>query len=101
MFADSSGVWMLYSPWRSLAPLPDSRRGRWTSPGSGFTPAGPYLAAGGPPPSRRRPRCAGTLLVSPVGAAARPATALPSAWPLVAFITAPVKNPASLSSPSR
>jgi hypothetical protein len=50
VFADASGVWMLYSPWRSLAPHPDFPRPVAITR-LGFTPDGPYLAAGGPPPS--------------------------------------------------
>jgi hypothetical protein len=51
VFADSSGVWMLYSPRRSFAPRPDLPPRPVDITRLGFTPAGPYLAAGGPPPS--------------------------------------------------
>jgi hypothetical protein len=51
IFADSSGVWMLYSPRRSFAPLPDIPPRPVDITRLGFTAAGPYLAAGGPPPS--------------------------------------------------
>ena len=50
LFADSDGVWMLYSPWRSLAPRPDIPPRPVEITRIGFTAAGPYLAAGGPPP---------------------------------------------------
>jgi hypothetical protein len=48
LFADSAGVWMLYSPWHSLAPHPDFPRPVVITR-LGFDAAGPYLAAGGPP----------------------------------------------------
>jgi hypothetical protein len=49
VFHDGTGVWMLYSPRRSLAPLPDvpARPVFITRLGVGDT--GPYLAEGGPP----------------------------------------------------
>jgi hypothetical protein len=50
VFKDSTGVWMLYSPERSLAPRPDPPRPVYITR-LGFAAAGPYLAAGGPPPS--------------------------------------------------
>ncbi len=49
VFKDSTGVWMLYSPKRSLAPRPDPPRPVYITR-LGFAPTGPYLAAGGPPP---------------------------------------------------
>ena len=49
-FADGAGVWLLYSPWRSLAPHPDVPPRPVDLTRLGFGPAGPYLAAGGPPP---------------------------------------------------
>ncbi len=49
VFVDASGAWMLYSPWRSLAPRPDFLRPVFITR-LGFAPSGPYLAAGGPPP---------------------------------------------------
>jgi len=51
VFADSSGVWMLYSPWRSQAPHPDYPLRPVVITRIGFTPTSTYLAAGGPPPS--------------------------------------------------
>ena len=48
-FEDAGGIWLLYSPWRSLAPKPD------LPPRPVFVTRlcvgqrGPYLAAGGPP----------------------------------------------------
>jgi hypothetical protein len=51
VFEDSSGIWMLYSPWRSQAPHPDFPLRPVFVTRVGFTSAGPYLAAGGPPPS--------------------------------------------------
>lgn len=53
LFADSAGVWMLYSPWHSLSPRPDIPRPVFITR-LGFGPAGPYLAAGGPPPPLNR-----------------------------------------------
>jgi GH43 family beta-xylosidase len=49
LYQDRSGVWLLYSPSRSLAPKPDGPRPVYMTK-LGFGPAGPYLAAGGPPP---------------------------------------------------
>ena len=51
LFADSAGVWMLYSPWQSQAPHPDIPPRPVVITRLGFGPSGPYLAAGGPPPS--------------------------------------------------
>ena len=48
LFADSTGVWMLYSPWHSLASRPNIPRPVVITR-LGFDAAGPYLAAGGPP----------------------------------------------------
>ena len=59
VFHDSAGYWLLYSPWRSLAPLPDSPRARSYITRIGFGPSGPYLADG-PLPS------AADLLADPV-----------------------------------
>jgi hypothetical protein len=49
VFEDPSGVWMLYSPWRSLTPKPDIPARPVFITRLGFLPSGPYLAAGGPP----------------------------------------------------
>ena len=91
-------------------PNPTSRRGRSTSPGSGSprpVPTWPPVRCPGRRPAGR-PLVGTDTDPTAVGRAAQPrrrrssaATALPSAWPLVAFMTRPVKNPASLSSPSR
>ena len=43
-------MWLLYSPFRSLAPRTDPPRPVAITR-LGFGPEGPYLAAGGPPPS--------------------------------------------------
>ena len=51
VFADSAGVWMLYSPWQSEAPNPDIPPRPVVITRLGFAPSGPYLAAGGPPPA--------------------------------------------------
>jgi hypothetical protein len=51
VFADSSGAWMLYSPRRSFAPQPDDPPRPVDITRLGFTTSGPYVAAGGPPPS--------------------------------------------------
>ncbi len=51
VFEDQAGVWMLYSPWRSLAPKPDIPPRPVYITRLGFAPSGPYLAAGGPPPA--------------------------------------------------
>jgi hypothetical protein len=59
LFADAAGVWMLYSPWRSLSPHPDLPRPVVITR-LGFGEQGPYLAAGGPPPP---------LLLLPLGPA--------------------------------
>jgi hypothetical protein len=50
VFADTDGVWMLYSPWRSSAPHPDIPPRPVDITRLGFDASGPYLAAGGPPP---------------------------------------------------
>jgi hypothetical protein len=50
VFQDASGIWLLYSPSRSLAPQPDPPRPVAITR-LGFGPAGPYLAVGGLPPS--------------------------------------------------
>lgn len=51
VFEDASGVWMLYSPTRSTEPeVADAPRPVFITR-LGFTAAGPYLAAGGLPPS--------------------------------------------------
>ncbi len=49
IFVDSSGVWMLYSPRRSLAPKVDVPPRPVYITRLGWLPSGPYLAAGGPP----------------------------------------------------
>ncbi len=51
LFADGAGVWLLYSPWRSLAPHPDIPPRPVEITRLGFGADGPYLAAGGPPPT--------------------------------------------------
>ena len=51
LFADGAGVWLLYSPWRSLAPHPDIPPRPVEITRLGFASSGPYLAAGGGPPS--------------------------------------------------
>ncbi len=50
VFENRSGVWLLYSPWRSLAPKPDIPPRPVFITRLGFSATGPYLAAGGPPP---------------------------------------------------
>jgi len=50
LFADRAGVWLLYSPWRSMSPHPDIPPRPVEITRLGFTPTGPYLAAGGTPP---------------------------------------------------
>jgi len=45
-FHDDTGVWMLYSPWRSLAPKPDFPPRPVYITRLDFTPQGPYLAPG-------------------------------------------------------
>jgi hypothetical protein len=49
VFRDGSGIWMLYSPRRSLAPKPDVPARPVYITRLGFTASGPYLA-GGPLP---------------------------------------------------
>ena len=51
VFADGSGVWMLYSPRHSSVPLVEVPPRPVVITRIGFTANGPYLAAGGPPPS--------------------------------------------------
>jgi beta-xylosidase len=59
VFHDAAGYWLLYSPWRSLAPYAiDPPRPVYVTR-IGFGPSGPYLA-GGPPPS------AADLLAEPI-----------------------------------
>ena len=65
LFRDASGIWMLYSASRSLAPQPDRLRPVFITR-LGVLPSGPYLAAGGPP-------SAVDLLAMPVWA--------PQPWP--------------------
>jgi len=48
LFRDASGIWLLYSASRSLAPKPDWLRPVFVTR-LGVLPSGPYLAAGGPP----------------------------------------------------
>ena len=50
VFADRNGVWLLYSPWRALVAPPVYPPRPVDITRLGFSPAGPYLAAGGPPP---------------------------------------------------
>ncbi len=59
LFADADGVWMLYSPWRSLAPHPDLPPRPVEITRLGFDANGIYLAAGGPPPPLEPLRGAG------------------------------------------
>ena len=54
VFHDAAGIWMLYSPRRSLAPKPDVPPRPVFITRLGFTTQGPYLA-GGPLPRNRRP----------------------------------------------
>jgi hypothetical protein len=49
VFTSPSGVWMLYTPTKSLAPKPDARPVFITR--IGFTAEAPYLASGAPPPA--------------------------------------------------
>jgi hypothetical protein len=51
VFKGPTGVWLLYSPRRSLAPKPDIPPRPVDITRLGLAPGGPYLAAGGPPPS--------------------------------------------------
>ena len=60
VFADRSGIWLLYSPWRAVVAPPVYPPRPVDITRLGFTPAGPYLAAGGPPPLLD-PFVAGTL----------------------------------------
>ncbi len=60
VFHDDAGVWLLYSPWRSAAPLPELSRPVYVTR-LGFGASGPYLAAG-PLPS------AADLLAQPLWA---------------------------------
>lgn len=53
LYVDATGVWLLYSPWRSLAPLRDIPPRPVYITRLGFAATGPYLAAGGPPPDLR------------------------------------------------
>ncbi len=50
VFEGASGVWLLYSPWRSLAPKADIPPRPVYITRIGFSASGPYLATGGPPP---------------------------------------------------
>lgn len=49
VFRDTTGVWLVYTPWRSSAPRPDWPPRPVDITRLGFGPTGPYLAAGGPP----------------------------------------------------
>ncbi len=51
VFQDRGGVWLLYSPWRSLAPKPDIPPRPVYITRLGFSGSGPYLAVGGLPPT--------------------------------------------------
>jgi beta-xylosidase len=51
VFADGSGLWLLYSPWRSLAPKPDNPARPVFIARLGMAASGPYLAAWQAPPS--------------------------------------------------
>jgi beta-xylosidase len=59
VFHDAAGAWLLYSPWRSLAPHPDIPARPVYITRLGFGASGPYLATG-PLPS------AGDLLAQPI-----------------------------------
>lgn len=50
LYEDATGVWLLYSPWRSLAPQPDLPPRPVYITRLGFAATGPYLASGGLPP---------------------------------------------------
>ena len=50
VFEDGDGVWMLYSPWHSSAPLVQFPPRPVMITRIGFGPHGPYLAAGATPP---------------------------------------------------
>ena len=50
-FADASGVWMLYSPWRSLAPHPDFAAAGGHHPARLRRPPAPTWPPAGRPPS--------------------------------------------------
>jgi hypothetical protein len=58
LYQDASGVWLLYSPWRSLAPQPDIPPRPVFITKLGFSASGPYLAAGGPPGNLGSPKAA-------------------------------------------
>jgi len=62
VFHDDAGVWLLYSPWRSLAPHPDIPPRPVYVTRLGFGPEGPYLAAGAAP-------SAADLLATPIWSA--------------------------------
>ncbi|HEY4928944.1 MAG TPA: glycoside hydrolase family 43 protein [Acidimicrobiales bacterium] len=49
VFHDGNGVWLLYSPWRSLAPKPDIPARPVYIARLGFGSSGPYLAGGSLP----------------------------------------------------
>ncbi len=51
VLSDPDGTWMLYSSSHSSIPRPQIPPRPVVMTRIGFTPAGPYLAAGGPPPS--------------------------------------------------
>jgi len=51
VFEDASGLWLLYSPWHSLAPKPDFPPRPVFIARIGLLPTGPYLAVWEPPPS--------------------------------------------------
>jgi hypothetical protein len=51
VYAGPDGIWMLYSPSHSSIPLPQIPPRPVVITRLGFTSAGPYLAAGGTPPS--------------------------------------------------
>ena len=51
VFEDGSGLWLLYSPWRSLSPKPDIPPRPVFITRLGMLPSGPYLASWHPPPS--------------------------------------------------
>jgi hypothetical protein len=50
VFEDATGLWLLYSPWRSLAPKPDFPPRPVFVARIGILPSGPYLAAWQAPP---------------------------------------------------
>ena len=91
---NTGGAWLLYTPVMSQPVR--LRPGRCTSPGSASMPAGPIWPPGAPPAPSPAALTGQATGVSPVVARSSADTALPSAWPRVAFITRPVKKPGQL-----